>query len=298
MSSSTLDYTRIVTLGHTIVFTVPDRVAQELGIFERNGVEVVPSGGWTASANSFVPGHPERDPLGAFEHVKFDTWNMCEWGAVHRVEKGESRPARIAYLRPAVVVQAIVSLDRALQEPHDLAGVTVGIHETTGQHYTTLQLLEGTLRRDQIKVSHGEGNLVDSLHTGEFRAVTVMEPYISLALKEGAHIIAQTFYRGAQTFAETVPLGAQQAYVRSVNEAVDVINAAPDRYRAYITELAGDRLAPEELRRDYYRYTHAKPYSAERFADTYAWMQSWGLARGDKTFDEIINPAVLSASGV
>ena len=103
------------------------------------------------------------------------------------------------------------------RSPRNLAGVTVAIHETTGQHYTTLQLLEGTLRRDQMKVAHGDGNLLDSLHSGEFKAATVMEPYISLALKEGAHIVAQTFYRGAQTFAETVSVQAQQAYVRSVN---------------------------------------------------------------------------------
>lgn len=51
---------------------------------------------------------------------------------------------------------------------------------------------------------------------------------------------------------------------------------------------------PEELRDDYYRYTHAKPYSEERFADTYAWMQSWGLAKGNKTFDQIINSSVLA----
>ena len=182
------------------------------------------------------------------------------------------------------MVQAIVSFDPELQEPHDLAGVTVAIKETTGQHYTTLQLLEGTLRREQIKVAHGDGSLVELLEKGEFRAATVMEPYISLALKEGAHIIAQTFYRGAQTFAETVPLEAQQGYVRAVNEAVDLINADPDRYRGYITELAEGRLAPEELSRDYYRYTHAKPFSEQRFADTYAWMQSWGLAKGTKSF--------------
>ena len=287
---------QIVTLGRAIVFTVPDRVAEENGLFDKHGLDVVPSEGWTTSM-SFVPGHPEHDPLGAFEHVKFDTWNMCEWGAVHRVEKGEARPARIAFLRPAVVVQAIVSFRARLQEPHDLAGVTVAIKETTGQHYTTLQLLEGALRRDQIKVAHGDGSLVERLEAGEFRAATVMEPYISLALKQGAHIIAQTFYRGAQTFAESVTLEAQKAYVRAVNEAVDIINADRHRYRGYITELAEGRLAPEELRDDYYRYTHAKPYSEERFADTYAWMQSWGLAKGDKTFDQIINSSVLAGVG-
>src|ERR1700733_2952538 len=101
---------KIVTLGRAIVFTVPDRVAEENGLFEKHGLDVVPSEGWTTSLN-FVPGHPEHDPLAAFEHIKFDTWNMCEWVAVHRVEKGEARPARIAFLRPAVVVQAIVSFE-------------------------------------------------------------------------------------------------------------------------------------------------------------------------------------------
>ena len=194
------------------------------------------------------------------------------------------------------MLQAIVSFEPALQEPHDLAGVTIAIKETTGQHYTTLQLLEGALRRDQIKVAHGDGSLVERLESREFRAATVMEPYISLALNEGAHIIAQTFYRGTQMFVESVSLEAQQSYVKAVNEAVDIINADRDLYRGYITEIADGRLAPEELRSDYYRYTHAKPYE-ERFADTYAWMQSWGLAQGTKTFDQIINSSVLAGVG-
>ncbi|MET0147241.1 MAG: nitrate ABC transporter substrate-binding protein [Ilumatobacteraceae bacterium] len=292
----TSDRPRIVTLAASSIFQVPDRVAEQHGLFEKHGLDVQASWEWKAP-DQFVPDSAEHDPLGQFTSGQFDTWNMCEWGSVYRVEKADGRAGRIAYLRPAVVAQAIVSFDPDLQEPHDLSGVPVVTGLTTGGHYTTLQILEGALRRDQIVVEGsgpGGGMMrIDELKAGQLRAITTMEPFISLALKEGAHVIASSFYRGAQVFAESVPVEAQQAYVRAVNEAADLLNADLDSYRHLITEWAGDRLAPDELRQEYFRFTHAKEYSQQRFDESYAWMASWGLAVGDKSYEQIINASVL-----
>jgi hypothetical protein len=38
-----------------------------------------------------------------------------------------------------------------------------------------------------------------ALKGGSARAIAVMEPFISLGLKEGAHIIAASFYRGGES---------------------------------------------------------------------------------------------------
>ena len=122
---------------------------------------------------------------------------MCEWGAVYRAEQA-ARPGRIGYLRPAVVAQVIVSFRRDIQEPHDLAGLPVGVGNLYfGNHYNTLELLEGPLRRDQIVIDHDPDHIARA-QSGDLAAITVMEPFVWLALKRGAHVVTSKFYRGAQ----------------------------------------------------------------------------------------------------
>ena len=79
----------------------------------------------------------------------------------------------------------------------------------------------------------------------------------------------------------------------AVNQAVDLINANPDNYRSYIVGWTNGEVVPEELTQDFYRYTHAKPISAERFADIYSWMQSWQLADGSKEYAQIVNAEIV-----
>ena len=238
------------------------------------------------------PRNPAFDPLARFEAKNQDTWNMCEWGAVYRAEQAE-RPGRIGYLRPAVVAQVIVSFRDDIQEPHDLAGLPVGVGSLYfGNHYNTLELLEGPLRRDQIVIDHDANHLARG-QAGDLAAVTVMEPFVRQMLKRGAHVVTSKFYRGAQIFADHIPLQDQRAYMTAVNQAVDLINADRSRYRSYIVEWTEGEVAPEELTDDYYRYTHAAPIPSDRFDDIYSWMQSWNLADGTKTYREIVNVDVV-----
>ena len=61
-------------------------------------------------------------------------------------------------------------------------------------------MLEGAIGQKHVATTHiGEpGHRYDQVKAGAVRVVTVMEPFISLALKEGAHVVALTFYRGAE----------------------------------------------------------------------------------------------------
>jgi NitT/TauT family transport system substrate-binding protein len=202
---------------------------------------------------------------------------------------------RIGYLRPAVVTQAVLAFNETIQEPHDLADLPVGVSAFSGQHYTTLQLLEGPLRRDQLNIVNVRAEVALELaQQGDLAATTVMEPFISLALKRGAHIVTSTFYRGGQVFVETVTPEARAAYLRAVNAAVDTLVKDLDRYRSYITEDAHGALQPEELRPDYYRYTYAKELSRKRFEESYGWMSSWGFTSGVSEFDSIVAPVAIS----
>ncbi len=262
------------------VFDLPVLVGLEEGLFDAAGIEV------RFAARYAQHDLKEKDVLkrlkeSLFEQGTADTFNVCEWGGIDRIERGTGR-GRIAALRPAVTAQAIVTFDETLQVPRDLAGIPIGVNEFTGSHYTTLQLLEGAVGREQIVINHiGTPEArIEALRRRDVGAVTLMEPFISLALKEGAHIVALTFYRGAEIVAPHLSPEQRRAYFRAIDAAVDRINADFGRYAHYVVEPTGGRLAPHELGRQFLRYTHVEEYDPERFARAYAWMQSWGLSAG------------------
>ncbi len=270
------------------VFDLPIYVARDAGLFARAGIEV-----------RFQAKYSERRPSDAdpfqrlkealFEQGKADVYNLCEWAGIDRSEHS-ARGAQVLALRPAVAAQAILSFDRAIQEPRDLAGVPIGINERTGSHYTTLQSLEGVLARADIVVEHVgvPERRYQALKERASRAVALMEPFISLGLKEGAHLVDLTFYRGAEVIAPHLGVEERQAYLSAINQAADRIMADFAKYKHYVTEQTRGALAPDELSSHFVRYTHYMVYEPKRFQQVYEWMRSWGLASGDADHARVV----------
>jgi len=270
------------------VFDLPIYVARDEGLFEKTGLEV-----------RFGAKYSQRNPSDAdpfkrlkealFEQGKADVYNLCEWAGIDRSEHS-ARGAQVLALRPAVGAQAILAFDPRLQEPRDLAGVPVGINDKTGSHYTTLQSLEGALPRNDIVVEHVgvPERRYQALKEGTSRAVAVMEPFISLGLKEGAHLVDVTFYRGAEVIAPHLTAEQRAAYLGAINEAADRIMGDFGRYKHYVTEQTKGALAPQEMASHFARYTHYMVYEAKRFEQVYEWMRSWGLASGDADHARVV----------
>ena len=264
------------------VFDLPVLVAIEERLFERAGLDVRMSARYEDREKTLT----EREVLTRLKEQLFecgsaDSYNVCEWASIDRLERGQ-RAGNIAALRAAVVAQAILSFDDALQTPRDLAGVPVAVNEFTGSHYTTLQMLEGAVGRQGIRIEHigAPQKRLEALRDRTHRAVTVMEPFISLGLKLGAHIIAAEFYRGGEVIAPSLTPEQRQAYYEAENQAVDLINTHFDRYAHHIVAAAGGALQPEELLRVFFRYKHVDYYEPELFGRTYEWMKSWDLTPG------------------
>jgi len=265
------------------VFDLPVLVALEEKIFEKHGVNLSYAAGYTdRDDNPNEPKPLERLKESLFEKGRADTYNVCEWGSIDRIERGQEERAKIAALRPAVAAQAIVTFDDALQVPRDLADVAIGINDFTGSHYTTLQLLGEAVGREHVRTVHiGEpGNRYEQVKAGKVRAATVMEPFISLALKEGGHIIALTFYRGAEVIHPRFTAEQRAAYFAALNEASARIKQNFGKYAHYITAITKGRLKPEELGQQFIHYVPVENYAAEKFESAYEWMESWKLTAG------------------
>src|SRR5262249_39049236 len=152
----------------------------------------------------------------------------------------------------------------------DLADVPVMVQELTGSHYTTLQMLESAVGAEHVKLELGGLPQMRwaALESRTCRAVTVMEPFISLGLKKGAHLIAASFYRGGEVIAPELTAEQRKAYYDAENAAVDRINADFYKYAHHVTAHAKGALEPHELLRAFVHYKHVDYYDPTLFGRT------------------------------
>jgi NitT/TauT family transport system substrate-binding protein len=265
------------------VFDLPVIVGIEEGLFAQAGLDVA----FSATYADREKDRADRPVMSRLKEQLFDcgsadSYNVCEWASIDRLERGNRR-GNIAALRAAVAAQAILSFDERLQVPRDLADVPVVVQELTGSHYTTLQMLESAVGAEHVRIENGglPQMRFAGLKDGRHRVVTVMEPFISLGLKEGAHIIAASFYRGGEVIAAELTPQERKAYYDAENAAVDRINADFYRYAHHVTAHAKGALQPQELLRAFVRYKHVDYYDSTRFAQAYDWMKARGLSEGE-----------------
>jgi NitT/TauT family transport system substrate-binding protein len=264
------------------VFDLPVIVGIQEGLFAKAGLDVRFSATYAEREKDSV-----QTPLMArlkenlFDGGSADSYNVCEWASIDRLERGK-RGGNIAALRAAVAAQAILSFDDKLQVPRDLSDVPVMVQELTGSHYTTIQMLESAVGPEHVKIQNGglPQMRYAALKAGSARAIAVMEPFISLGLKEGAHIIAASFYRGGEVISPDLTPAQRKAYYDAENEAVDLINADFYKYAHHVTAHAKGALQPTELLRAFVRYKHVDYYDATLFTRAYEWMKARGMSEG------------------
>jgi len=99
------------------VFDLPLLVAREFKLFEKHGINLSYAANYSDREQIESQNHPQplvRLKESLYESGKADAYNVCEWGGVDRIERGEVGRAKIAALRPAVAAHAILTFDPAL----------------------------------------------------------------------------------------------------------------------------------------------------------------------------------------
>jgi NitT/TauT family transport system substrate-binding protein len=272
------------------VFDLPVIVGIEEGLFAQAGLDVQ----FSATHLDREKDSAERPVMSRLKEQMFDcggadSYNVCEWASIDRLERG-NRGGNIAALRAAVAAQAILTFDDKLQVPRDMADVPVCVQELTGSHYTTVQMLESAIGAEHVKLAFGRLPQMrwDGLKNGTYRAVAVMEPFISLGLKEGAHIVAASFYRGGEVISADLTPEQRKSFYVAENKAVDLINADFYKYAHHVTAHAKGALEPNELLRAFVRYKHVDTYDLALFGRTYDWMKARGLTEGQSEHARLV----------
>ena len=230
----------------------------------------------------------------AFEEGRADIYRACEWGQIRRSYDNPEGP--IVARRPAMVYQGVyVRPDSPIEAPISLANRSVGVQFHQGSHYATLSMLEGFVSRERINVVHAGTVLerYESLMDGEIDAATLMEPWVTLAEKQGCKLLVGTFYQGTENASRSMSQDLFEALMRAVKKAVGLINEDKRRYLHYlldeIPEEYSSRISPADFHLPYLRYVDPVPYTEEEFERAYNWMLTWDLVGENAEFGTLVS---------
>jgi NitT/TauT family transport system substrate-binding protein len=270
-------------------------VAYDEGLFEREGLKIE----W-ADREKGVDKTPQlqvTDVTGKgvnrfsshgrlLEEGKADLYNACEWGNYCRVEGTQVASRQIGRRSIVTFAALVVRGDSPVQTPQQFANRQIGVPFFFGTHYLTLQMLEGFVPRELIKlgrVPNGSPYRFKLLMDGEIEATTLTEPYISLAEKKGCRIVISAFHHGTEVASERVDAETYSAFNRAVREAVRRINANKRAYLHYFIDYYKDKdpeiakLTLGDLRESRIFVVDPAPIPPEELQRTYDWMRSWGF---------------------
>lgn len=290
------------------VFSLPWIIARELGFFDEEGVEVefLPrEAGRNQVANPnpvFIEDHREVSAVGnhtLIEEKRGDSYRACEWGQVRRTSD-HTGGEKIIGKRAAVVSQAIFSAPGSkFTHPQTLRNQKVATRFHHGSHYLAIQSLEGFLKKEEIKVVHGSHiDGYEAVRRGDIAAVTLMEPWITLAEKEGFQRIVEAHYQGSEIASPEVDPASWDAANRAVARAVKVFNQDKRKWVHHLIEGLPPQYAKLITAEDFYlprlRYVAPAPYDTEEFAGTYEWLVGWGLITPDCGYHDLVDNRITA----
>jgi len=268
-------------------------VAYDEGLFKKEGIEIE----W-ADREKDVDKNPQlhitdhrQAPRFAshgrlLEEGKADLYNACEWGNYSRVEDTKVGSRQIGRRSIVTYAALVVRADSPVQTPQQLANRQIGVPFYFGTHYLTLQMLEGFVPRELIKlgrVPNGSPYRFKLLMDGVVEATTLTEPYITLAEKKGCRLVIAAFHHGTEVASDRVDAETYSAFNRAVREAVRRINANKRAYLHYFIDYYKDKdpeiakLTIDDLRESRIFVVDPAPIPAEELQRTYDWMKSWGF---------------------
>lgn len=283
------------------IHDLPLLVARDQGFFKDQGLDVeiirTPGSGQRNSDHRALRANVfDRTMEALYDQGACDQFRMCEWGVMKRavesnVESGH-RPAKIVALGSAMSTFAlVVDPNFGIYEPEQLKGKPIGVSPFNGSHFTTLKLLEGFLKREQIKTVFA-GTMqerVDALSRGEVAAVSLMEPWISIAEKRGLRVLMESHSTRSEAAGDELDGPTLARMFRAEAEAAKAIQKNPERHARYLIEEAGGLLEMKDL--DLSRILNAppEPYTRERFDHTYQWTLGWSLVPPGATYENTVD---------
>ena len=227
-----------------------------------------------------------------------DQYRMCEWGIMKRAVEANTegrRSRKIVALGASMSKFAIVvARGSKIYEPEMLKDKLISVTPNNGSHFTMLKMLEGFLEPTHIKTTNA-GSMqkrLEALSTGQVAAVVLMEPWISVAQRDGQRILIESHSTRSEAASDDVDGPTLAAMFLAQARAVELIEKDPTPFVHYLVAETGGLLDPKDFQR--WRLLHAppQPYTRERFEDTYNWTVKWNMTVPGATYENTVDNRV------
>jgi NitT/TauT family transport system substrate-binding protein len=300
--AATQDQLKKVTVSMmNAVHDLPLLVARDEGFFKDEGLDVTilktPGTGQHGSDHQALRDNIfQRKMESLYDAGQCDQFRMCEWGIMKRavesnIETGH-RPAKIVALGSAMSAFAIVTDPKhGIYEPEQLKNVPIGVSPFNGSHFTMLKMMEGFLKRDEIKWTNAgtHKERLEALRAGKVKAVSLQEPWISVAESQGARVIIESRSTRSEAAGDELDGPTLAKMFKAQARAAEAIDKNPAKYAHYLLEEAGGAIELADLKLSRMLNAPPTPYTRERFDDNYQWTLSWGLVPPGATYENTVD---------
>jgi hypothetical protein len=267
-------------------------VAEEKGYFKEEGLEyeflVKPIMTWSANVQT-VESAPADIQRGAFESFEdgrgCNLSAACHWTVNMAASAGHGKMWAHAYsVSPSGV---FVPPESPIRHTPELANIPVTVGYHSGSHYSTLQGLEKSLTREQIKL-HFAGLLLDRLALLVDRQVPAASLFgapLYVAEQLGFRKVVDTTFMIGHLISGDADLLDVKRYFKALRRAQQDIDMEPELYKHYFLRELPDRyhsmvdiptFGPGER-------LVFEPYPQEVFERTRKWIESWDLFPPEQT---------------
>jgi NitT/TauT family transport system substrate-binding protein len=282
------------------VHDLPVLVARDQGFFRDEGLDIdfVTTPGMAQVTTSHLVKFDsifERPLESVYNDGGIDQFRMCEWGIMKRAVEADReglRGRKIVALGASMSMFAIaVANDSDIYEPEMLKNKAIAVTPNNGSHFTTLKMMEGFLAPEHIKTTHA-GSMqkrLEAVREGKVAAASLMEPWISVAQKQGLRILIESHSTRSEAAGDDLDGATLAKMFRAQARAVEVLERDPKPYVHYLIAETGGLLEPHELAT--WRLLHAppQPYTRERFDDTYNWTVKWNMVVPGATYENTVD---------
>ena len=282
------------------VHDLPVLVARDQGYFKDEGLDIefvtTPGMAQVTTSHSVKFDTVFDRPLDSvYNEGGIDQYRMCEWGIMKRAVEAECsglRRRKIVALGASMSKFAIaVARDSKIYEPEMLKNKEIAVTPNNGSHFTTLKMMEGFLKPEHVKTTTA-GSMpkrIEALKQGQVAAVTLMEPWISVAQKMGLRILIESHSTRSEAASDELDGKTLAAMFRAQARAVKEIEKDPAPYIHYFIRETSGILEPKDFQT--WRLLHAapQPYTRERWEDTYNWSVKWNMTVPGATYENIVD---------
>src|SRR6185503_16312978 len=130
----------------------------------------------------------------------------------------------------------VVAKDSRIYEPEMLKDKLISVTPNNGSHFTMLKMLEGFLEPPHVKTTNAGSMLkrLEALKRGEVAAVVLMEPWISVAQKEGLRILIESHSTRSEAASDELDGETLKKMFRAQARAVELLDKDPRPFVHYL----------------------------------------------------------------